>query len=89
MTSRARIVATADETSRRIERDLHDGAQQRLVALALQLRAAQTLVPPEFGQLQAELDRIAAGLTGALDELRETRAGSTRRSWPSAVSARP
>ena len=39
--SRARIVATADQTRRRIERDLHDGAQQRLVTLALQLRAAQ------------------------------------------------
>ncbi len=43
--SRARIVATADQTRRRIERDLHDGAQQRLVTLALQLRAAQAKVP--------------------------------------------
>jgi GAF domain-containing protein len=71
VTSRARIAATADETRRRIERDLHDGAQQRLVSLALQLRAAQALVPPEFGQLEAELDRVATGLTGVLDELRE------------------
>jgi GAF domain-containing protein len=38
-TSRARIVATADQTRRRIERDLHDGAQQRLVTIALQVRA--------------------------------------------------
>src|SRR5260370_26263859 len=45
--SRARVVAAADETRRRIERDLHDGAQQRLVLLALQLRAAQAAVPPE------------------------------------------
>ena len=44
--SRARIVAAADQTRRRIERDLHDGAQQRLVSLALQLRAAQADVPP-------------------------------------------
>ena len=44
--SRARIVATADETRRRIERDLHDGAQQRLVSLALELRAAQAAMPP-------------------------------------------
>jgi GAF domain-containing protein len=40
--SRARIVATADATQRRIERDLHDGAQQRLVSLALELRTAQS-----------------------------------------------
>jgi signal transduction histidine kinase len=69
--SRARIVATADETRRRIERDLHDGAQQRLVSLALQLRAARAAVPPELGQLGADLERVTAGLTNALDELRE------------------
>jgi signal transduction histidine kinase len=68
---RARIVATADETRRRIERDLHDGAQQRLVALALQLRTAQTMVPAEYAEISAELDGVAAGLTGALEELRE------------------
>jgi signal transduction histidine kinase len=69
--SRARIVATADATRRRIERDLHDGAQQRLVSLALQLRAAQAEVPAELAQLEAELGRVAAGLAGTLDELRE------------------
>ena len=69
--SRARIAATADETRRRIERDLHDGAQQRLVSLVLQLRAAQAAVPAELGELRAELDRVAAGLTSALEELRE------------------
>jgi signal transduction histidine kinase len=69
--SRARIVATADETRRRIERDLHDGAQQRLVSLGLQLRAAQAAVPPELDELAAELDRVAAGLANALDELGE------------------
>jgi signal transduction histidine kinase len=69
--SRARIVATADETRRRIERDLHDGVQQRVVSLTLQLRAAQAAVPPELAQLQADLDGVAAGLTGTLDELRE------------------
>ena len=68
---RARSVAAADETRRRIGRDLHDGAQQRLVSLALQLRAAQQTVPPELSGLQAELGRVAAGLTGALEELRE------------------
>jgi signal transduction histidine kinase len=68
---RTRLVATADETRRRIERDLHDGAQQRLVSLALQLRAAQETVPPELRKLHAELGRVAAGLAGLLDELRE------------------
>ena len=75
MTSRARIVSTADETSRRIERDLHDGARQRLVSSALQLRAAQASVPPGLGQLRAELDRVATGLAGALEELREIARG--------------
>jgi signal transduction histidine kinase len=69
--SRARIVATADETRRRIERDLHDGAQQQLVSLALRLLAAQETVPPELETLRAELGRVAAGLTDTLDELRE------------------
>ena len=69
--SRARIVATADQTRRRIERDLHDGAQQRLVSLVLQLRAAQAAIPPGLDELAAELDQVAAGLDGALEELRE------------------
>ena len=69
--SRARIVATADQTRRRIERDLHDGAQQRLVTLALQLRAAQAEVPAQLDRLTAELDRVAVGLSSTLDELRE------------------
>ena len=69
--SRARIVATADQTRRRIERDLHDGAQQRLVSLGLQLRAAQADVPPQLRRLRTELDWVAAGLTNTLDELRE------------------
>ena len=69
--SRARIVATADQTRRRIERDLHDGAQQQLVTLALQLRAAQAKVPGQFVRLSAELDGIAIGLSSTLDELRE------------------
>jgi PAS domain S-box-containing protein len=69
--SRMRIVAAADETRRRIERDLHDGIQQSLVSLALQLRGAQASVPPELDQLEDKLSRIVEGLTSALDELRE------------------
>jgi PAS domain S-box-containing protein len=69
--SRARIIAAADETRRRIERDLHDGIQQSLVSLALQLRRAQGAVPPELCELEDKLSRIVEGLTSALDELRE------------------
>ncbi|HEY2078099.1 MAG TPA: GAF domain-containing protein [Streptosporangiaceae bacterium] len=73
--SRARIVATADATRRRIERNLHDGAQQRLVSLALDLRAAQATAPPGAGQLEQELDGVAAGLDDVLGELREIARG--------------
>ena len=70
--SRARIVATADATRRRIERNLHDGAQQRLVSLALDLRAAQATAPSGTA---AQMDRVAAGLDGVLNELREIARG--------------
>ena len=73
--SRARIVAAADQARRRIERDLHDGAQQRLVSLALQMRAAQALVPPELDELRAQLGRAVAEAAGALDELHEIARG--------------
>ena len=73
--SRARIVAAADTARRRIERDLHDGAQQHLVSLALQLRAIQAEVPPDDGDLAARLDGVAVGLGSALDELRELAGG--------------
>jgi PAS domain S-box-containing protein len=73
--SRARLVATSDETRRRIERDLHDGTQQRLVSLALGLRAAEDTVPPELPELRADLDRIATGLAGAVEELQEISRG--------------
>jgi signal transduction histidine kinase len=73
--SRARIVTAADEGRRRIERDLHDGAQQRLVALGLQLRAAQAAVPQELGELQGEVSRVAEGLASAQEDLREIARG--------------
>ncbi|MDP9258607.1 MAG: GAF domain-containing protein [Actinomycetota bacterium] len=69
--SRARIVAAADETRRRIERDLHDGTQQRLVSLGLELRAVQAAVPPELGELERALSRVAGGLASVFDDLRE------------------
>jgi len=73
--SRARIVATADATRRRLERNLHDGAQQRLVSLALELRAAEAAAPPDASELVEQLDGVAAGLDGVLDELREIARG--------------
>jgi signal transduction histidine kinase len=73
--SRARIVVTADATRRRIERDLHDGAQQRLVSLALEVRAAQANVPEALSEHRQDLSHIAEGLAAALDGLREIALG--------------
>jgi signal transduction histidine kinase len=73
--SRARIVATADATRRRIERNLHDGAQQRLVSLALDLRAAQVAAQSGNAAVAAQLDHVATGVDDILDELREIARG--------------
>ena len=73
--SRARIVATADETRRRIERDLHDGAQQRLVSSALRLRTAAAAIPPELGEVHQELADVGTELDEVLDDLRELSRG--------------
>jgi len=68
--SRARVVATADETRRRLERNLHDGAQQRLVSVALQLRAAEA-VASKRKDVGLELSRIGEELDEALEDLRK------------------
>jgi PAS domain S-box-containing protein len=73
--SRRRMVAAADEARRRIERDLHDGTQQRLVSLGLAVRAAEMDVPRDQSDLRVELSRIATGLTDAVAELREISRG--------------
>jgi signal transduction histidine kinase len=73
--SRVRIVAAADRARQKIERDLHDGTQQRLVALALQLRAGEAAVPAEHPEVRAQLADAARELTTALDELRELSRG--------------
>ena len=73
--SRARIVAAGDDERRRLERNLHDGAQQRLVALSLALRLAQAKVgddPAGAGEL---LDGASEELAQALEELRELARG--------------
>ncbi|HEV7863850.1 MAG TPA: GAF domain-containing sensor histidine kinase [Acidimicrobiia bacterium] len=69
--SRARIVAAGDESRRRIERDLHDGAQQRLISLGLELRGAQAMVPPQLGELAEHLVRMGDELASASEELQE------------------
>jgi signal transduction histidine kinase len=67
--SRARVVAAADESRRRIERDLHDGAQQHLVALAVKIGLAQQVDDPRLaGELLREL---RTDVQGAIDALRE------------------
>jgi len=68
MASRARIVAAADETRRRIERDLHDGTQQQLVTLMLDLQLLQAEAPPE---LEGHLSRIAEQVTDVFNRVRE------------------
>ena len=69
--SRARIVTAADNARRRIERNLHDGAQQHLISLALQLRALQAAVPQDARPLAVRLGQLTAELTDVVDELRE------------------
>jgi len=73
--SRRRIVAASDQARHRIERDLHDGTQQRLVALALAVRAVEADAPPDLTSLRSELSRIAAGLVDATAELQEISRG--------------
>jgi signal transduction histidine kinase len=70
--SRARVVAAADEARRRVERDLHDGAQQRLVSLGLALRTAEATQGPDFrhryraGRRLAGPTRISRGIHPAI-----------------------
>jgi signal transduction histidine kinase len=73
--SRARIVAVADEERRRIERDLHDGAQQRLVTIGLALRHAQHQLGPVAAGAGRTLDDAIVQITEAIDELRELAQG--------------
>jgi signal transduction histidine kinase len=73
--SRARIVMAADEARRRFERDLHDGAQQRIVLLALELQNAEAMTPEGHEELRQQLSHIGNGLAGALEDLRELSRG--------------
>ncbi len=73
--SRTRIVESADAARRRIERDLHDGAQQRLVALALSLRLARRRLDDDPAAARELLDDASASLDAAIRELRELARG--------------
>lgn len=73
--SRRRIVAASDESRRRIERDIHDGTQQRLVSLGLALRSAEAKVPADREELRDELSHVAQGLSEAVEDLQEISRG--------------
>ncbi|GAA2644143.1 hypothetical protein GCM10010399_92590 [Dactylosporangium fulvum] len=71
--SRARIVAAADEARRRIERDLHDGAQQQLISIGLELRATEHCTTLE--QVKAQVSDVSTELKSMLENLREISRG--------------
>jgi signal transduction histidine kinase len=73
--SRARIITATDEARLRIERDLHDGIQQQLVSLLLELRSAEAAVPSELEECRSHHARVARGLESVLTELREISRG--------------
>ncbi|MDT5016536.1 MAG: hypothetical protein QOD39_2696 [Mycobacterium sp.] len=73
--SRARIVTASDAARRRFERDLHDGAQQRLVSLGLQLRTAEASLPIEWQALRKQVSDIVTGLKGLSEDLQEISRG--------------
>jgi len=86
--SRRRIVAASDEARRRIERDLHDGTQQRLVPLGLAVRAAEADVPPDRATFKASCPASPRDWPMRSRSCRSSRVGSTPRSFPGVVSAR-
>ncbi len=73
--SRARIVTAGDEERRRLERDLHDGAQQRLLSLGLALQLVRAEVGPEANGAATLLGEAEAELAAALEELRQLAQG--------------
>jgi signal transduction histidine kinase len=73
--SRRRLVAAQDDERRKIERNLHDGAQQQLVALAVQLKLARTMVERDPAKAGALLDSLQGAATDALEDLRDLARG--------------
>lgn len=73
--SRARVVAAGDQARRRFERDLHDGAQQRIVALGLGLRTVEASIPAEDQVVHQQLDNVINGLAELYTNLQELSRG--------------
>jgi signal transduction histidine kinase len=73
--SRQRLVAAQDEERRRLERNLHDGAQQQLVALAVRLRLARTTASKDLAEADRMLGQLEGDVTAALENLRELARG--------------
>ncbi|WP_432994522.1 GAF domain-containing protein [Dactylosporangium sp. CA-233914] len=73
--SRARVVVAADQARRRIERNLHDGVLQQLIAVAMGLRAADERIPPELPHAHGELAAVTDRLAAVVDDLREISRG--------------
>jgi signal transduction histidine kinase len=73
--SRQRLVAAQDEERRRLERNLHDGAQQQLVALAVRLRLARTTASKDLAEADRMLEQLEGDVTAALENLRELARG--------------
>ncbi len=80
--SRARLVAAQDEERRRLERNIHDGAQQQLVALSVKLRLAQQMAERDPAATRELLEQLQTDSATALEDLRDLARGSTRRCWP-------
>jgi PAS domain S-box-containing protein len=73
--SRARIVRAADEARRRIQRDLHDGTQQRLISLGLEIQTLKAQVPKTLTEIHAQLNRAEDAVDAVLDDVREISRG--------------
>lgn len=73
--SRQRLVAAQDEERRKIERNLHDGAQQQLIALAIKVNLAQSLAPKDGAKAATMMGDVKAGLQDAVDTLRDLARG--------------
>jgi signal transduction histidine kinase len=82
--SRARLLAAADDERRRIERDLHDGGQQRLVALRIRLELAEEMMEQSPAHARSMLHRLGADVDAAIDDLRSVAADV----YPSLLAAR-
>jgi signal transduction histidine kinase len=73
--SRARIVTAGDEARRRLERNLHDGVQQRLIALGLDVQRVRAALGPDHSAARADLENAQRGLESVLEEVREVSRG--------------